>query len=101
MHKLLNAADFIFQEWTDTIDGKDVGNDFWRFTRSKLLDDNTRKIKVFDFVYDHILNLDPEFYEKKYGFSLTNIKKSKDQMTFVSEIVTKMIKHAEIPLIDY
>lgn len=101
MHKLLTAADFIFEEMSDTMSGKDVGNLFWVFTKSKFLDDNTQKIKVTDFVYDYILHLDPQFYKDKYGISLANIKKSKQQMKFVSEIVTKLIKYSDIPLIDY
>ena len=47
--------------------GKDVGNAFWKFTKSKFLDDNVHKIKVVDFVYDYILKLDVDFYKKKYG----------------------------------
>ena len=101
MHKLLNASDFIFQEWTDTMLGKDIGNDFWKFCRSKFLDDNVTKIKVIDFVYDHILHLDNDFYKQKYDLNLRAIKKSKQQMLFVSEIVSKMIKHSGIPLVDY
>ena len=81
--------------------GKDVGNLFWNFTKSKFLDDNTKKIKVSDFVYVYILHLDPDFYKSKYDISLANIKKSKQQMKFVSEIVTKLIKYLDIPLIDY
>lgn len=81
--------------------GKDVGNAFWKFTKSKFLDDNVHKIKVVDFVYDYILKLDVDFYKEKYGIQLQNVKKSKSQMTFVSEIIAKMIKHSDIPLIDY
>lgn len=62
MHKLLNVADFIFEEMTDSFSGKDIGNSFWVFVKSKILDDTTRKIKVVDFVYDYILKLDPDYY---------------------------------------
>lgn len=81
--------------------GKDVGNDFWRYSKSKFLDDNTRKIKVADFVYDHILHLDNDFYRQKYDINLEAIKKSKQQIQFVSEIVSKLIKFSDIPLVDY
>ena len=77
MHKLLTAADYIFEEMSDSMTGKDVGNLFWNFTKSKFLDDNTKKIKVVDFVYDYILKLDEKYYMEKYGVSLKNIKKSK------------------------
>lgn len=101
MHQLIEASDMIFQSWTNEVAGKDIGNDFWTFVRSQMLTDGVKKIKVFDFVYDHILHLDSEAFQKKFGVSLENIKKSKDQLTFVSEIVSKMIKHSDIPLIDY
>ena len=65
MHKLLNVSDYIFQEMTDSMTGKDVGNAFWKFTKSKFLDDNVHKIKVADFVYDYILKLDVDFYKEK------------------------------------
>lgn len=65
------------------------------------MDDNTHKIKVVDFVYDYILHLDNGFYKQKYGINLEAVKKSKQQLVFVSEIVTKMMKHSDIPLVDY
>lgn len=78
MHKLLNVADLIFEDMTDTFSGKDVGNLFWNYTKSKFLDDNTKKIKVVDFVYDYILKLDSKVYKDKYNISLSNVKKSKN-----------------------
>jgi len=78
MHKLLTAADFIFQDMTDQMTGKDIGNAFWDFTKTKFLDDNVHKIKVVDFIYDYVLHLDSESFESKYSISLSNIKKSKD-----------------------
>lgn len=58
--------------------GKDIGNDFWNYTRSQFLNDGIKKIKVVDFVYNYILKLDADFYLKKYGISLSNIKKSRE-----------------------
>lgn len=101
MHNLITTTDYIFQEMTDTMSDKDIGNDFWRFVKSKFLDDNQKKIKVFDYCYNVILNLDCEFYRKKYGVNIDNIKKTKEQITFCSEILSKMLKHSDIPLIDY
>ena len=101
MHKLLDVSSFIFEEMTDDFSDKQIGNEFWKFTKTKFLDDNTKKIKVVDFVYDYILKLDEKYYMEKYGVSLKNIKKSKAEVTFVSEIISKMIKHSNIPLIDY
>lgn len=101
MHKLVQAADFIFQEMTDEFAPKDIGNYFWSYVRSKLLDDTTKKIKVRDFVYDWILKLDTKLYKSKYDLNLDAIKKSKEQMMFLSDTISKMIKYADIPLIDY
>lgn len=101
MHSLLEAADIIFQFMTDEMSDKEIGNSFWNYSKSKFLDDRVKKIKVTDFVYDYILHLNADDYKQKYNLNLAAIKKSKDQMTFVSEIISKMIKHSNIPLIDY
>lgn len=101
MHKLVQTADFIFQEMTDDFAPKDIGNAFWKYLKSKLLDDTTKKIRVRDFVYDWILKLDPESYREKYSINLEAVKKSKEQMMFLSDTISKMIKYADIPLIDY
>ena len=46
MHKLLDVSSFIFEEMTDDFSDKQIGNEFWKFTKTKFLDDNTKKIKV-------------------------------------------------------
>ena len=101
MHKLVQTADTIFQDMTDEMLPKDVGNLFWQFAKSKILDDTTKKIKVRDFVYDWILKLDNDTYREKFNINLEAIKKSKEQMMFLSDTISKMIKYADIPLIDY
>lgn len=101
MHKLLNVADFIFEDMTDQMSGKDIGNLFWSFLKDKFLDDTTKKIKVVDFIYDYVLHLDNDYFKSKYDINLSAVKKSKHQLMFVSEILTKMIKHSDIPLVDY
>lgn len=101
MHKLVQAADVLFQEMTDELSPKDIGNAFWSYLKSKLLDDTTKKIRVRDFVYDWILKLDATSYKEKYDLNLVAIKKSKEQMMFLADTISKMIKYADIPLIDY
>lgn len=86
---------------TDELSPKDIGNSFWTFVKSKILDDTTKKIKVRDFVYDWILKLDTEACKKRLDINLGSIKKSKEQMMFLSDTISKMIKYADIPLIDY
>lgn len=101
MHKLVQVADVIFQDMTDALSPKDVGNAFWKFLKSKMLDDTTKKIRVRDFVYDWILKLDDKDYNTRFNINLEACKKSKEQMMFLSDTVSKMIKYADIPLIDY
>lgn len=101
MHKLVQVADVIFQDMTDALSPKDVGNAFWKFLKTKMLDDTTKKIRVRDFVYDWILKLDDENYSSRFNINLEACKKSKEQMMFLSDTVSKMIKYADIPLIDY
>jgi len=101
MHKLVQIADFVFQDMTDELSPKDVGNAFWKFLKSKLLDDTTKKIRVRDFVYDWILKIDAKAFDEKYSMNLEAVKKSKEQMMFLSDTISKMIKYADIPLIDY
>ena len=52
MHKLLNIAGYVYEELTDKfVDDKDLGREFWKYLKSKMLDDMTKKVKVSDFVY--------------------------------------------------
>ena len=89
MHKLLNVASYVYEELTDMYsDEKDLGRDFWKHMKSKMLDDMTKKVKVSDFVYSKILDLDSAAFDKKWDCKLTIVKKSKAQMEFVTQVVT-------------
>ena len=89
MHKLLNIAGYVYEELTDKfVDDKDLGREFWKYLKSKMLDDMTKKVKVSDFVYLQILELDSEQFDKKYDMKLSNDKKSKEQLEFVTQVVT-------------
>jgi len=89
MHKLLNIAGYVYEELTDKfVDDKDLGREFWKYLKSKMLDDMTKKVKVSDFVYLQILELDSEQFDKKYDMKLSNVKKSKEQLEFVTQVVT-------------
>lgn len=95
MHKLLNLAGFIYEELTDEFnDSKDLGRAFFKYLKSKFFDDVTQKIKVSDFIYEKILEINAKEFDKKYDCNLTACKKSKDQMAFVTAIVTQMLKHS-------
>ena len=102
MHKLLNIAGYVYEELTDKfIDDKDLGREFWKYLKSKMLDDMTKKVKVSDFVYLQILELDSEQFDKKYDMKLSNVKKSKEQLEFVTQVVTQMLKCSDNQMIDW
>ena len=95
MHKLLNLSGFIYEELCDDFtDPKDLGREFFKYLKSKFFDDVTHKIKVSDFIYEKILDLPTEEFDKKYDCNLSACKKSKDQMLFVTSVVTQMFKYS-------
>lgn len=95
MHKLLDLSEFIYEEFSDEFDdSKDLGREFFKYLKSKFFDDITHKIKVSDFIYNKILKIDEAEFDKKYCCNLTACKKSKDQMLFVTSIVTQMFKYS-------
>jgi hypothetical protein len=95
MHKLLDLSNYIFEELNDEFDSsKDLGLEFFKYLKSKFFDDITQKIKVSDFIYEKILSIDDKEFNKKYHCNLTSCKKSKNQMMFVTSIVTQMLKYS-------
>ena len=95
MHKLLDLAGFIYEELNDEFDdSKDLGRQFFKYLKSKFFDDVTQKIKVSNFIYDKILEIDVDSFDKKYDCNLSACKKSRDQMLFVTSIVTQMFKYS-------
>ena len=103
MHKLLDLSGFIYEELNDEFDdSKDLGREFFKYLKSKFFDDITQKIKVSDFIYSKILSLDSKAFDEKYCCNLTACKKSKNQMQFVTSIVTQMLKYSsKIEIIDW
>lgn len=96
MHKLLDLAGFVYEELDDQFnDQKDLGREFFKYMKSKLFDDIAQKVKVSDFIYDKILELDSEAFDKKYCCKLENCKKSKNQLMFVVAVVTQMFKYSK------
>lgn len=47
-------------------DSKDLGREFFKFMKTKFLDDVTKKVKVSDFIKDKVLELDAPAFDKKY-----------------------------------
>ena len=72
MHKLLDLASYIFEELNDEFDNsKDLGREFFKYLKSKFFDDITQKIKVSDFIYDKILDINAKEFDAKYHCNLT------------------------------
>ena len=95
MHKLLDLAGFIYEELNDSFDdSKDLGRQFFKYLKSKFFDDVTQKIKVSDFIYDKILEINTEEFDNKYQCNLSACKKSRNQMQFVTSVVTQMFKYS-------
>lgn len=102
MHRLVDTAGYVFEELTDGYSDRELGRAFWAYLRSKLLDDATRKVKVSEFVCEQIRGLDEDVFEKKYGVKLSNVKKSRQQLSFVAETATKMLKFSgRFEIIDW
>ena len=95
MHKLLDLSSFIYEELNDGFDdSKDLGRQFFKYLKSKFFDDVTQKIKVSDFIYEKILDIDTEAFDKKYCCNLSACKKSRNQMQFVTSVVTQMFRYS-------
>ena len=95
MHKLLDLSSYIYEELNDEFDdSKDLGRQFFKYLKSKFFDDVTQKIKVSDFIYEKILDLDTQLFDKKYQCNLSACKKSRNQMQFVTSVVTQMFKYS-------
>ena len=95
MHKLLDLSGFIYEELNDKLnDPKDLGRQFFKYLKSKFFDDVTQKIKVSDFIYEKILEIDTKKFDKKYDCNLAACKKSRNQMQFVTSVVTQMFKYS-------
>lgn len=93
MHRLLTVSSYLYHEMTDEMTNHDIGCDFWRYLKNRLLDDVAKKIKVSDYVHSYVMKLDAKTFDEKYKCSLVNVKKSKVQLQFVVSNLTLMIKN--------
>lgn len=92
MQKVLETAARVYEDMTDQMTNPEIGREFWKYLKSRLLGGESRKIKVSDWVYDYVLRMDAADFERRYGPGLVNIKKSKDQMLFMVMSVTTMLQ---------
>ena len=94
MNRLNLAATYVFEELTYGAGDADVAKDFWRYLRSRLLDDMAKKVKVSEYVRWRVLQMDAAEFEKKYKTSLSNIKKSREQMDFLCLAAATLLHHS-------
>lgn len=94
LKKLTDVSSYIFEEMTDKMSEIDMAREFWRYLRSKFLDDMNQKVRVSDFVGNFIRNLPETEFDAKYKTKLGNIKKSKQQLEFCCTCVTTMLHYS-------
>lgn len=94
LRKLTDVSSYIFEEMTDKMSEVDMAREFWKYLRSKFLDDMNQKVKVSDFVREFIKTLSEEDFDLKYKTKLGNIKKSRPQLDFCCSCVTIMLHYS-------
>jgi sulfur relay (sulfurtransferase) DsrC/TusE family protein len=94
LRKLTDVSSYIFEEMTDKMSEIDMAREFWKYLRSKFLDDMNQKVKVSDFVREFIKTLSEEDFNLKYKIKLGNIKKSRQQLDFCCSCVTTMLHYS-------
>lgn len=94
LRKLTDASSYVFEEMADRMSETDMAREFWKYLRSRLLDDMSQKVRVSDFVCEFIRKLPEKDFEAKYKVRLSNIKKSKQQLEFCCSCVTTMLHYS-------
>ena len=94
LKKLTDISSYIFEEMTDKMSEIDMAREFWKYLRSKFLDDMNQKVRVSDFVREFIRNLPEQEFDDKYKVKLENIKKTKQQLDFCCTCVTTMLHYS-------
>ena len=94
LRKLTDVSSYIFEEMTDRMSEIDMAREFWKYLRSRFLDDMNQKVRVSDFVNEFIKKLSEEEFEAKYKVKLGNVKKSRQQLDFCCTCVTTMLHYS-------
>ena len=79
---------------TDDRTEMELARDFWKYLKTRLLDDMTRKIRISEFVTDYIRKIPTGKFDAKYGTRLSNVLKSKAQLEFVSGCVSMLLHYS-------
>lgn len=94
LKKLTDVSSYIFEEMTDRMTEIDMAREFWKYLRSRLLDDMNQKVRVSDFVNEFVKSLDEKDFDEKYKVKLGNVKKSRQQLDFVCSCVTMLFHYS-------
>lgn len=94
LHKLTDVSSCLFEELTDGYSEVDLARDFWKYLKSRILDDSTKKVRVSEYVRERIMRLDEKAMKRKFGLKLSTVKKSSAQLDYVSSCVSTMLHHS-------
>ena len=94
LRRLTDVSSYLFEEMTERMSEIDMAREFWKYLRSRFLDDMNEKVRVSDFVAEFIRGLDEKEFSAKYKVSLGNVKKSKQQLDFCCSCVTTMLHYS-------
>ncbi len=94
LQKLTTVSSYVFEEMTDDKTETELARDFWRYLRTKILDDMTRKIRVPEFVEDYVRRIPAAEFDLKYGVKIENVLKSRAQLDFVTQCVSMLLHYS-------
>ena len=94
LQKLTAVSSYVFEEMTDDKTETELARDFWKYLRTKILDDMTRKIRVSEFVEDYIRRIPAAEFDLKYGVKIENVLKSRAQLDFVAQCVSMLLHYS-------
>ena len=94
LRKLTDVSSYVFEEMTSAMSEIDMAREFWKYLRSRFLDDMSEKVRVSDFVGEYIRKMPEEEFDAKYGTKLGNVKKSRQQLEFCCSCVTTMLHYS-------
>lgn len=94
LRRLTDVSSYIFEEMADRMSEIDMAREFWKYLRSRFLDDMNQKVRVSDFVREFIRGLPEKEFDEKYKVRLGNVKKSKQQLDFCCVCVTTMLHYS-------
>ena len=94
LRRLTDVSSYIFEEMTERMSEIDMAREFWKYLRSRFLDDMNQKVRVSDFVGEFIRNIPEKEFDEKYMTKIGNVKKSKQQLEFCCTCVTTMLHYS-------